>query len=83
MAKGKMKEMWISRDRLGDAYLELWGKKKPDLENGTFSVSDGGERLLGLCPEDFERVTGLTVKKGECFRVDVIVRRRKSTVVGR
>lgn len=72
----KAKKVWLARDEFNqDAFYELWTTKPRQNRNGEF-YADGKRCFLieDFCPEEFERITGFSLKPGECKRVTIEIK---------
>jgi len=78
MVRGKLKCVWISRNAWSRADVRLWARQPQYRAGGYYEGDRGRGSIDSFCYRLFKRVTGLMVRQGECFRADVVVRRRKS-----
>ncbi len=46
--------LWLVRDDVKNSFYEAW-TLKPTLENGAWNIRGGGEELVELCPDEFEK----------------------------
>ena len=90
MSKTKVqpKKVWVSRDAYGDepgdgsCEVELWATKPKKGRDQDFLGNDipgtiryhGARQYYEFCVEDFEAVTGVSLKPGELRRVTINVK---------
>lgn len=70
--KRKLKKLYLSRDSGGYSQYELW-VGKPEYETTFGGRLYQGRELQAFCAKDFQRVTGVSLKPGECVKVEITV----------
>jgi len=78
----KAKVLWIARNHDGASnYIRIF-REKPVYGFGRWHRKGVGEisggHVVGLCPDDFRRGTGISLKKGEGpYRMTITIAKRK------